>query len=500
MSINTIASPMTILSQRFVSMRKDLLNLQQQLGTGRASDTFGGLGTDRDLALAFRSNRSAAEAYRSTISTLDVRMQVMQTSVTRLQDISLEAKGVLQPSVYQLADGSQTAEQKVARTQLDEMASLLNTQVDGRYLFSGLSTDTEPVVSIDKIIEGDGSRAGFRQVMSERRQADLGATGLGRLTVASGPGDGVTLEEDAAGHPFGFKISGISTTSSAIAVTGPTGGQDTVTAELTSLPTAGEKVRITLDMPDGTSTAIELTATNSATPGAGAYTIGADTATTAANLQAALTTALGKAANTELAAASAYAAADNFFNIDDANPPLRVAGPPYDSATALVAGTSTDTVSWYVGESGAGNARQTATARIDQGQTISYGARANELALRNTFQNLAVVATQTFSSTNGDAIAEYDAMATRLRTNLDDPSGAASPKSVSVDIAAAQRAMAAADDRHTTTTNYMDDLIDGIEGVDTEDLAAKILTVQTRLEATYSVTSMLSQLSLTNYL
>ena len=107
-------------------------------------------------------------------------------------------------------------------------------------------------------------------------------------------------------------------------------------------------MQLRFTLPDGTSESITLTATTSATPGPNQFTIGATPAATAANLQAALTTSLGKLANTSLTAASAVAAANDFFG----DPPQRVAGPPFATATALVAGTPADTVSWYTGEDG----------------------------------------------------------------------------------------------------------------------------------------------------
>ena len=110
-------------------------------------------------------------------------------------------------------------------------------------------------------------------------------------------------------------------------------------------PNAGETVAFTFNLPDGTTATLTLEATASATPGPNQFTIGATPADTATNLQAALTSGLGTLANTSLAAASAIAASDNFFNIDATHPPLRVGGPPFASATALVAGTSADTVS-----------------------------------------------------------------------------------------------------------------------------------------------------------
>ena len=85
--------------------------------------------------------------------------------------------------------------------------------------------------------------------------------------------------------------------------------------------------------------------------------------------------AIGNLAQTALPAASAIAAGNDFFN---SNPPQRVAGPPFDSAMALVNGTSADTVMWYTGEAGSTPARSTALAQVGPSTTIAYGVRANE--------------------------------------------------------------------------------------------------------------------------
>ena len=62
---------------------------------------------------------------------------------------------------------------------------MLNTAADGRYLFSGRTVDQEPVASTDQILNGNGAQAGLKQVIDERKQADLGASGLGRLIVGA---------------------------------------------------------------------------------------------------------------------------------------------------------------------------------------------------------------------------------------------------------------------------------------------------------------------------
>ena len=60
--------------------------------------------------------------------------------------------------------------------------------------------------------------------------------------------------------------------------------------------------------------------------------------------------------------------------------------------------------------------------------------------------------------------------------------------------------MKATKDRHAATKNMLLDAVDGVELVNKEEAGVAILELQTRLQASYQTTSILSQLSLVNYL
>ena len=123
-------------------------------------------------------------------------------------------------------------------------------------------------------------------------------------------------------------------------------------------------MRVQFTLPDGSSTAIELTATNTNPPLPNQFLIGATPADTAANITAVLDTQIQRFAQTDLAAASAIQAGNEFFATDAANPPLRVDGPPFNTATGLVAGTPANTVSWYMGDNVPGNDMAALIAKI----------------------------------------------------------------------------------------------------------------------------------------
>jgi flagellin-like hook-associated protein FlgL len=265
-------------------------------------------------------------------------------------------------------------------------------------------------------------------------------------------------------------------------------------------PNAGETVRFSFTLPDGSSETLSLTATASATPGPGEFAIGADSTATATNLQTALTSALGTLARTSLSAASALTAADNFFNTDDANPPLRVDGPPFDTATALIAGTPANTVAWYTGDAGSVPVRSTATAKVDQSISVSYGTRAKEDGIRWQLQNIATLAAMTFSPLDADAAARSAELTDRLRPALDGPAGMQKIEDIQADLAGVQNTMAAAADRHQQTTTTLGDFLQSIEGISNEEVAARILALQTTLQASLQTTAMLYQTSILNYL
>src|SRR5258708_34628091 len=82
--------------------------------------------------------------------------------------------------------------------------TLLNTQADTDYIFSGTALNQPATATPDLIHNGTATQAGLKQVISERNQADIGASGLGRLLIPATSispariiGSGATLAPDA---------------------------------------------------------------------------------------------------------------------------------------------------------------------------------------------------------------------------------------------------------------------------------------------------------------
>jgi flagellin-like hook-associated protein FlgL len=495
MSISGIGNRSALGVQTLVDMRRQLDDLQRQLSTGKKATSYAGIGLDRGLTVGLRNRLSATESFQSSITHVDIRITLAQTSLGRLADIADTVKAAAFQSTNIEGNGT-TIAQSTAYSGLDEMLGLLNSQVGDRYIFSGRGVDKASVATLNQIMEGEGARAGFKQIVSERRQADLGANGLGRVAISKPTTSSVQLAEEAPATVFGFKLSGINSSLSNATVAGPAGAPPAVSVDFTGVPDAGETVQFRFTLPDGSNEMITLKATTSATPGPNEFTIGPNAATTADNLQTALTTSVGKLASTSLVAASAVEAADNFFN----GTPQRVDGPPFDSATALKPGTDADTVMWYTGENGADPARATATARIDTSISVSYGMRANEEGIRRAIQNVAALAAVTFAPGDPDAEARNAALRSRVGANLAAPPGTQKIADIQSELAGAHEMVQGATERHRQTKSTLAGMLQQVEGVSDEEVAAQILAMQTRLQASLQTTSMLYHISLVNYL
>ena len=99
----------------------------------------------------------------------EVRFVLVDSTANTVQQ-SLE-----QPEAFNLDSNGQTPTQESAASALDQIVSLLNTQVGNNYIFSGSAVNQPAVASTDAILNGNGAQAGLKQLISQRQQADLGA-------------------------------------------------------------------------------------------------------------------------------------------------------------------------------------------------------------------------------------------------------------------------------------------------------------------------------------
>ncbi len=584
-------------ASNLVGMKSELDDLSRQLATGRTAETYGGLGAGRSTSLSARAGISAQDGYLAAITTADTRVKLTTASLTQIKTLSDSARSNLNGLLTSQNKALPSTSVQLADNNLSAAIDALNQQVGDVYVFSGRATDTRPVASRELILNGDSTQglAGVKDLIAEQKTADLGPDGNGRLTQ-SRIGADITLTEDAnagARANFGFSIVGatvpaggtITTALTAatpataspvfaenptdgtrvrVAVNLPDGSQATydltartsvatgstdsfaigaspeeTAANLRTLlkglpgegalasaqsasppglsvqfeggspaslalsvagtPKAGDALTVTLALHDGTTKTIKLTARGSADPAsATTFAIGATPEDTAANLNQTLGNALKTAADTDLAASSTTRAATNFF---EGSPtaglaPRRVSadGNGYDP----VAGTGT--VIWYQGDDSA-DPRATATVQVGASRTVQIGAQANEAAIRKTLAGLAAVAAENFTDATGAVdTARFNATAERVSSDLTPDADRSGLEGLVTDFGLASSSMANAKSVANATKATLENSLDGIDTVSTQEVAAKLVSLQTQLQASYKVTSMLSDMSLVNYL
>ena len=630
MSINSVSSS-SPLALAILNLNNQMTNLSTQLATGEKSTSYSGMGSNEGFAIAARSQLANISAFTDTISNVGTQISAANTALQALSSIGNQVQSAAAATPATLDSTGQTIGQENASAQLASMVGILNTPAGDRYMFSGTATGTPATVSVDQMLNGTATQAGLKTLIAERAQAD-GTTGTGRLSITQptvtppATTSTVNVAEDAAGSPFGLKLSTVTSTLTGATVTGPSGSPEAISVTLgtntpATNPNPGDQISFTFNQPDGTTTSVKLTATTTSPAPSGSFTIGANPAATSANLNTALNTAIGTVANTTLVAASAVAAGNDFFdtsstatannaissqagtaitgatalsgaagtnslnpgfaagdtitvngtpitfvasgatgnevnvtdsvqtllskidqitgtstpstidggkveiNTDDAaslsitstpaaalqalgftsstvtapQPPLRVSGSPLSAATSLVNG-SANTVSWYTGNSGPGSALSSATAQIDTGITIQYGAQANESAIRSQLQSLAVYSAFTTPATGTNSAAQIAALSQSIATNLTPQPGQQTIEEIQSQFAAAQTVMTDTSARQAQSQTMLQNMVTNTETVSTQTVATEILALQTSLQASYQTTSMLSQLTLTKYL
>ncbi|WP_127144737.1 hypothetical protein [Pelagibacterium montanilacus] len=482
------------------TMQKQMDGMLEQLSSGKRYNTLAESGQDRLHSLNLRARLSRIEGYSQSIKTVETRLSFQTNALDRLSEIKASAKGIADPGALGNDGLTMAASGGIAQNLLREVVDVLNTDLVGRYVFSGNASDTKPVATYDALMHGDGVKAGFLDVRTERQMADGVANG-GRVdTDASGAL--VTLTEDGD-HPFGLKISTVTGGTAGPADSASPAGARQALFDFSTRPAAGEEITIGLTLPDDRSKTVYVTlkATNETPPPAGRYLTSDDPATTAANFRAALKTATDDLSRTRLDAASTYAAADAFFTAPGEAVMRHDAGPP----EALVADTNHDrTVQWYRGQDVGpdANPRDTVSTGIDESTRVGIGIQANERGIAELVRGLAVFAVTDFSENNQDRAGQYEGLVATQRDRLSSTraSREGSIEMIAMEMGLASNTLDKVKSRHTQYDAQLNTMLAGIEEAPVEEVAMMLMTLQTRLNASYQVTAMVSQLSLVNYL
>lgn len=495
----------TVRSQRqselLSGLRLQFQDLQRQLSSGKVSETYGGLGQFAVSSLSLRNQGGVNDGYTSVADLANVRLKLLIQGTNELRTTTEQARSVLLQTRGTGGFPQITSAKQQVQASFEQLITSLNSQNEGLYQFAGRNPDTRPVVDANTLLFGDGVNAGLRQVIDERRQADLGA-GLGRL-VTSNVGATTTLAEDAVGNPFGIKLvaGSVGGSISNVTVTGPTGAPSQIDFNFTGQPLSGERISFTVLLPDGKTRSIGFAVDSASTSEDTVFARGATPAATAANLQAAINSRFTSIGNGELRSASALVASREFFSGSNTVQPPRVAGPPFATSTTYAPVGSRPTVIWYRGDDDPTvRARDTQRAEIDSGTSVGLGARANETAFKDTLTAFGLFLAEDYPAGTPSTQDRFDAATARAIEILGSTGGPNAILEVNSEFGVASGQVARAKTRHTDTKQFLNGLLADIENVKNEEVAVQLVNLQTQLQAAYQTTTTLSRLTLANFL
>ncbi|MCH7550153.1 MAG: hypothetical protein IIA35_00370 [Proteobacteria bacterium] len=144
--ISNLAANTSLLQQIFRT-RSDLFDLETQIGTGKVSQDYKGIGTDTQRLINLENTRSQLQQYIQNNELMDLRLNIASTAVQGLRDVVSDFRNAVLD--YQTSDiKGQTDVKDIqdnAFLSLQSLQSLLNIEVDGRFLFSGARVRTQPV-------------------------------------------------------------------------------------------------------------------------------------------------------------------------------------------------------------------------------------------------------------------------------------------------------------------------------------------------------------------
>jgi len=131
--------------QNTLDVQSRTQDLRIQASTGKKSQSFAGIATEVRRLEGLESNLVANRAFQRNAERTELRLQEMESAVDTLADIASEFRTQLLSAANDGGNLDSIDLATIARTFRDEAVGVLNTELEGRFLFAGSATNTRPV-------------------------------------------------------------------------------------------------------------------------------------------------------------------------------------------------------------------------------------------------------------------------------------------------------------------------------------------------------------------
>jgi flagellar hook-associated protein 3 FlgL len=165
----------TFISSQAVSnaMRYQVLNMQQELAkaqtevtTGKLADPGVTLGSRTGQAVSLSRDVDRLNGLADSNNLISTRLTATQDALGQVNDLTQTFLSAL--TADKGSGVASTVTQEAAKTALSSVTSILNTSVNGEYLFAGINTDVQPISDVG----ADGSLA--KQALDTAFQTHFG--------------------------------------------------------------------------------------------------------------------------------------------------------------------------------------------------------------------------------------------------------------------------------------------------------------------------------------
>lgn len=135
---------------RFLEAQRRLADLQIQAATGEKAQTYDGIARDANRLLSVENALQQTNQYVASIQRVELRTDTMDAVLTDIEEVVASFQALM-VSATNAENFEEFEVENTAKEMLEQLSSLLNTKVDGRYIFSGSATGTKPVTLPDPL-------------------------------------------------------------------------------------------------------------------------------------------------------------------------------------------------------------------------------------------------------------------------------------------------------------------------------------------------------------
>ncbi len=118
---------------------------QLQISTLQKSQDYAGIAGDSSRLVTLEASRTRIDQFMSGNTFIELRMNTMLNSIDTLKDSLQDVKNLVREILDDGATPDGVDKDDIAEIKMAEIEDFLNVKINGRFLFAGSKTDTEPV-------------------------------------------------------------------------------------------------------------------------------------------------------------------------------------------------------------------------------------------------------------------------------------------------------------------------------------------------------------------